>query len=146
MLHSFAERVGRNPIVALRADEIRELEMIVRSFPQSLPCPNCQQHAYEYMKANPINWTKLKEPEITPVMRRWFFDFHNHVNLNKTPPTSEFPYEEVEPKYSAVTNVGHQFNVFSGELQGAIQNRWVTHDSAQSIKRHLGILRSFVGL
>jgi hypothetical protein len=146
MLHSFAERVGCNPIVALRADEIRELEMIVRSFPQSLPCPTCQQHSYEYIKAHPINWSKLKTPEITPVVRRWFYDFHNHVNLNKTPPTSEFSYEEVEPKYKVVTNVGHQFNVFSGELQGAIQNRWVTHDAAQSIKRHIGILRSFVGL
>ena len=146
MLHSFAERVGRNAIPSLRLDEIRELEMIVRSFPQTLPCPNCQNHAFEYIRAHPLTWTKLSGPDLTLGARKWFFDFHNHVNLNKTPPTAEFNYEEVGPKYGIVTNVGHQYNIFMGELQAAINHRWVTHDAAQSIKRHIGILRSFVGL
>ena len=146
ILHTFAERVGRNPIVALRLDEVREFDMIIRSFPATLPCPACQHHAFEYIRAHPINWNKLTGPDITPVLRRWLYDFHNHVNRSKTPPTSEFSYEEVEPKYSIVTNIGHQYNVFMGELQAAITHRWVSHDAAQSMKRHLGVLRGFVGI
>jgi hypothetical protein len=146
MLHSLGERVGRNSISSLQLDEVREFDMIIRSFPTTLPCPTCQQHAHIYLRSNPINWNKLRGPEITPVLRKWLFDFHNHVNANKSPASPEFNYEDVEPKYKPVGSIGAAFTTFFDELQLAINHRWVMHEAAQSIKRHMSILRGLTGL
>jgi hypothetical protein len=146
MLHVLAEHIGRNPIPSLQIDEVREMEIIVRNFPTSLPCPTCQQHSLQYLRANPINWSKLRGPEITPVIRKWFFDFHNHVNANKSPATPLFNYDDVEPKYKPVGSIGASYTIFFDEVQLAINHRWVSHEAAQSIKRHLSILRGLTGL
>jgi hypothetical protein len=146
ILHVAAEKVGRNPIAALQVDEVRELEMLVRSFPFTLPCPNCQRHSYEYMQAHPITWGKLKGPDATPVIRQWFFDFHNHVNGAKTEPTAAFAIEDVESKYAHVTSVSDESITVLLEIHKAINHNWVKHDAAQRFKRHLGILRGFLGI
>lgn len=146
ILHVAAEKVGRNPILALQVDEVRELEMLVRSFPVTLPCPTCQRHSYEYMQTHPITWGKLKGVDATPIIRRWFFNFHNHVNASKTGPTPAFAIEDVESKYAPVVTISEQVTIVLEELHKAISHNWVKHNSAQLFKRHLGSLRGFIGI
>ncbi len=88
----------------------------------------------------------MKGADATPVIRRWFFDFHNHVNGAKEPPTAAFSYEEVEPKYAGVASIQEQVAVVVSQLTLAINHNWVKHAAAQSFKRHLGTLRSLIGL
>ena len=98
------------------------------------------------MQAHPITWSKLKGPDATPVIRRWFFDFHNHVNGAKAEPTATFRYEDVEPKYGPITTVAEQSIIVLEEIHKAISHNWVKHDAAQRFKRHLGALRGFLGI
>jgi hypothetical protein len=88
----------------------------------------------------------MKGADATPVIRRWFFDFHNHVNGAKAPPTDAFTYEDVEPMYAGVATIQEQVAVVVSQLTLAINHNWVKHDAAQKFKRHLGTLRSFIGL
>jgi hypothetical protein len=146
ILHTAAERVGRNSLAPLQIDEVRELELFVRNFPQSLPCPTCQKHSSEYLHAYPINWSKLRGEAGTPIIRRWFFDFHNHVNGVKNPSSPLFSYENIEPKYSIITNISEQTEIVFEQLQLAIGHNWVKHESAQRFRRHLLSLRGFLGI
>ncbi len=146
ILHVAAERVGQNTIIGIRLDEVRELELLVKSFPFTLPCAICQQHSQEYLRNNPINWSGQTGPDVTEKVRRWFYNFHDHVNRTKLSPTTSIPYEEVAPKYQAITNVSEYNTIVLRELASAITFNIVKHDAAQKFRRHLGSLRSFVGI
>lgn len=56
---------------------------LLRTLPAALPCPECRQHAAEYLAANPPEQT-IKDAESAS---RYVFTFHNAVNLrlNKPP-------------------------------------------------------------
>jgi hypothetical protein len=146
MLHAFAERVGRNVVVPLQLDEVRELEMLVRSFPYALPCPTCQKHSKEYIQANPPAWAKLRGADVAPAARRWFYDFHDHVNKSKAEPTVSPAFESIEEYYKGVLGLGIEERTISEELQRAITFNWVKRDAALKFKRHLECLRRLTGL
>jgi hypothetical protein len=146
ILHAAAEKAGRNPIPVLQVDEVRSLELLVRSFPATLPCPTCQKHSSDYLRAHPLTWVSLKGPDATPVIRRWFFDFHNHVSGAKDPPAAAFTYEDVESTYAPVECVEEQVTIVLRQLTLAINHNWVKHDAATKFKRHLGTLRALINI
>lgn len=146
MLHAFAERVGRNVVVPLQLDEVRELEMLVRSFPVALPCPTCQAHSREYIQTHPLTWTKLRGADVAPVVRQWFYDFHDHVNKSKAEPTVSPAFESIEEYYKGVLGLGIEERTISEELQRALTFNWVKRDAALKFKRHLECLRRLTGL
>ncbi len=146
ILHVAAEKAGQNPVIGIRIDEVRELEMLVRSFPQALPCAICQQHAAEYITNHKITWSGKVGPEVQDQIRRWFYDFHDHVNCTKSTPTTSIPYEEVALRYGNVTNVSLFANTINEQITGALNFNIVKHDAARRFRRHLGSLRSFIGI
>ncbi len=146
ILHVAAERAGQNALVPIRLDEVRELELLVRSFPAALPCAQCQVHSRQYIQAHKLDWSGLTGPDARDKIRRWFYDFHDHVNRNKSTPTESIPYEEVETRYTAIKNVKDYYDIVIKELQNAINFNIVKHDAALKFRRHLGALRSFIGI
>ena len=146
ILHVAAEKAGQNAVIGIRADEVRELEMLVRSFPQALPCAVCQQHAKEYISTHKMTWSGKTGPEIQDQIRRWFYDFHDHVNRTKSSPTISIPYEDVEQTYSGVSNVALFANTINEQITGALNFNIVKHEAARRFRRHLGSLRSFIGI
>lgn len=146
ILHSAAERVGQNVVVGIRFDEIRELELLVKSFPIALPCAICQQHSREYLRNHPINWSGQTGPDVTEKVRKWFYDFHDHVNRTKSEPTTSIPYEEVSSKYNSITNLADQHKIVIDQISQAITFNIVKHEAAVKFRRHLGSLRSFIGI
>ena len=49
---------------------------IIKNICTILPCPECKQHAIEYLK--PISFKHLPTKEH---MKQFFYHFHNHVNI-----------------------------------------------------------------
>ncbi len=146
ILHVAAEKAGQNSVIGIRLDEVRELEMLVRTFPQALPCAICQQHAGEYINSHKLTWSGKVGHEAKEEIRRWFYDFHDHVNRNKSTPTISIPYETVESTYSGVTNVSLFANTINEQITGALNFNIVKHEAARRFRRHLGSLRSFIGI
>lgn len=58
----------------------------------NLPCPNCANHATQYMKNVNFNSIRTKEH-----LKMLFYNFHNSVNARKGYPL--FPLTELDAKY-----------------------------------------------
>lgn len=147
MLHVFAERVGTNGVVPLQLDEVRELEILVRGFPRTLPCPTCQRHSAEYLYTHPLDWAALRGAAVAPVARKWFYDFHHFVNGQKASGVEVSPpVESLSALYGAVPSLEVEFNILSEELTRAVNFNWVKHDASIQIRRHLTTLRRLMGI
>lgn len=146
ILHVAAERVGQNPTIPLRADEVRELEMLIKSLPSALPCAICQTHAGQYITTHRFNWTGKSGLEARNIISRYLYDFHDHVNRTKATPTVSPPYEDIQAKYTAIGSINEQVNIVNREIMRAINFNIVKHDGAQKFRRHLGLLRGFIGI
>ena len=55
-------------------DNAYEAYSKIENFINSLPCPNCKNHAIRYIQTNPINLTNSKNFQL------WVWKFHNSVN------------------------------------------------------------------
>jgi hypothetical protein len=58
----------------------------------NLPCPNCANHATQYMKSVNFNAIQTKDQ-----LKMLFYNFHNSVNARKGYPL--FPLSELDAKY-----------------------------------------------
>ncbi len=146
ILHVAAERVGQNTIIPLRADEVRELEMLIKSFPVALPCATCQTHAGQYLAAHRFNWTGKSGVEARNIISRYLYDFHDHVNRNKATPAISPPYEDINIKYKAIGSITEEVAILNKEIIRAINFNIVKHDAAHKFRRHLSLLRGFIGI
>lgn len=54
----------------------------VRGVPNTLPCPTCRRHAWEYIRRYP--------PEKQPNSFLWGWQFHNSVNERKKKPLMDY--------------------------------------------------------
>jgi hypothetical protein len=77
---------------------------IVTEICNNLPCPNCAQHASEYIKKIDVKSLKTKDDFIMCL-----FIFHNSVNKRKSFP--EFSVDELRSKYSTA-NLKNIINYF----------------------------------
>lgn len=61
---------------AAAVDNPEALVQIIEALPKTLPCPECRQHAADYLKVNPAA-SAVRDIESAS---RWVFNFHNAVN------------------------------------------------------------------
>jgi len=94
LFHTLAEKVKENNFQSIRLDLINLITIIC----SNLPCPDCANHATNYMKK--INPASIKTKQELKLM---LFQFHNVVNQNKG--FSLFPIDNLESKYSNANTV-----------------------------------------
>ena len=87
-LHCLAEKVKEEDFSSIRV----ELLNLIYSICANLPCPDCANHASEYLKS--INYKMIQTKE---QLKNVLFSFHNTVNIKKNMPI--FPREQLESKY-----------------------------------------------
>lgn len=80
---------------------------VISSICSNLPCPDCANHASEYMKNINFNAIKTKQD-----LKNMLFQFHNVVNQRKG--FALFSIEDLDPKYSTAntTNIIQNFMYF----------------------------------
>jgi hypothetical protein len=103
LFHTMAHKIKEEHFNDLKLDILT----IITTICNNLPCPNCANHATEYMKRVNYNSIKTKQD-----LKNLFFQFHNEVNSRKGFPL--FPFEQLDEKYSkALTkNIIQHFMVF----------------------------------
>lgn len=77
MLHFSAAGYPINPNASVQ----NTMKTFIQSIPVLLPCQNCKDHAFEYVKSSNLDKIVSSRMELFT----FFFDFHNAVNkrLNK---------------------------------------------------------------
>jgi hypothetical protein len=107
ILHTLAEKAGRQSNTILQADEMRAWILFVKHLPTVLPCEDCRGHAKIYIAEHPF-----EPPESYPAwnlyVRMYLYTFHEAVNTRLEKPS--FPFSSLASTYKA-----------TGEL-----NTWIT--------------------
>ena len=86
--HILAEKVIGDSFPIIRSELLSIIFMIC----SNLPCPDCTQHAIQYL--NGVNFNNIQTKES---LKETLYNFHNTVNVRKR--QSLFPRIELETKY-----------------------------------------------
>jgi hypothetical protein len=90
LFHTLAHKAVPANFNEIKDDLIQYIQRICAN----LPCPECTQHATEYMKTNARIIAQISTKEH---LQYFLVDFHNTVNSRKQKP--KFTYEEANNKY-----------------------------------------------
>jgi hypothetical protein len=94
LFHTLAQKVHEDTFPEIR----QELLTIISTICNNLPCPDCANHATRYINSLNLNTIQTKRDLINML-----YQFHNSVNARKN--LQQFPYADLEPKYSAAVTV-----------------------------------------
>lgn len=118
ILHTFAEKAGRQPDPLLRADEGRAWPLFVKELTQILPCPYCRDHLEEYSKQHPFvlpenqyMW-KIYIPD-------YFYDLHEAVNQRLGKPS--FPKESLQASYRSTGPFKEKLDALTKIVERAVK-------------------------
>ena len=94
LLHTLSVKVKESEFKNVRLELLNRIYAICIN----LPCPDCANHAKNYLDSINFNTIQIKEDLIIML-----YNFHNSVNKRKGYPF--FPYDQCNEKYSlAITN------------------------------------------
>ena len=87
-LHTLAAKLKEDSFPVIRADIVG----LIKTVCHEIPCPNCQEHASEYMSK--VYWDRIKCKKDLITM---LWEFHNIVNMRLRKPL--FSLEDCEARY-----------------------------------------------
>jgi hypothetical protein len=90
LFHTLAYKAVPENFAEIKAELIQYIQRICAN----LPCPECTQHATEYMKQHSRVLSMITTKE---QLQQFLVDFHNIVNVRKQKP--RFTYEQADAKY-----------------------------------------------
>jgi hypothetical protein len=100
LFHTLSVKIIDSEFQKIRTDLLNRIYAICTN----LPCPDCANHAKAYLDGLNFNTIQTKED-----LKHMLHTFHNVVNKRKGYP--QFPYEELDEKYSKAitTNIIRNF-------------------------------------
>lgn len=88
ILHALAERGGKVVAASFRDDERRQWINLIEIMPKMIPCPNCREHAEQWIRQHPITAIKtVGDSEINEWLVNWVYQFHENVNERNGKPS-----------------------------------------------------------
>ena len=90
LFHTLAFKIVPENFAEIKTELIQYIQRICAN----LPCPECTQHAIEYMAKNSRVISQITTKE---QFQYFLIDFHNTVNARKQKP--KFTYEQADEKY-----------------------------------------------
>jgi hypothetical protein len=119
LFHTLAEKIKEEKFASLK-DELLD---IIKGICMNLPCPDCSNHATQYIQK--LNYVSIKNKDDLKI---FLFNFHNHVNIRKG--IKIFSLDELKSKYpnSNTINIinnfisvyqykNKNFNMIANEIQ-----------------------------
>jgi len=115
LFHTLSYKVVPSDFELLKFELIQYIQRIC----SNLPCPECTQHATEYMKQNSRRISAINTKEH---LQEFLVDFHNSVNVRKGKPV--FTYEQAENKYKLAktgTVIQYFFQIYGEKSNGNLK-------------------------
>lgn len=144
IMHALAERGGKVITPSFREDEKRQWILFIEIMPKMIPCPNCREHAQEWIVKNPI--TAIKEvgtSEMYDWLTTWVYNFHEDVNRRTGKPS--FDKALLKQTYGNV-NIITVFKAMKPFIENAIRLSGITLIPWQKWSNYLVMLRSLYGV
>jgi Erv1 / Alr family len=119
LLHGMAERTAKLGNPANIPFAKNQWIFLLDSLPKIIPCPECQVHAADWIKAHPVGVLKtLPDTQMYPWLAVWLYEFHEAVNARLGKPS--FPFGALQAKYAGV-NVRSFLNDLRIHIETAVK-------------------------
>jgi hypothetical protein len=115
LFHTLAYKIVPSEFTNIK----NELIVYIQRICSNLPCPECTQHATEYMKQNARRISLLANKE---QFQEFMVDFHNVVNVRKGKPV--FTYQQAEEKYKLAKTsqvIQYFFRIYGEKSNGNLR-------------------------
>jgi|Laugresu1bdmlbdd_1035124.scaffolds.fasta_scaffold22563_3 hypothetical protein len=144
ILHALAEKAGRPIFPSFREDEKRQWTHFIEIMPKMIPCPNCREHAQNWVIAHPMKAAKdLGADEFHEWMVTWVYEFHEDVNRREGKPS--FDKSLLSETYGSV-NVKTVLKIMTPFIENAIRLSGITLFPWQKWNGYFKMLCSFYGI
>ncbi len=144
ILHGLAERLGRQPNELMASDEAREMVLVLKGVELIMPCEKCRAHFHDYRMKHPIDGFSSKRGEhLRFTIREWLWRLHELVNERNG--AAPFSIENLTPTYQNA-NVEDAWKNLQTYLKTSVTSGIVLSENLKSFRRHLGFLRSLLGI
>lgn len=144
LLHSLAERLGRQTIPLLVMDEKRAWISSLKAVGQVMPCLACRNHFREWSGRRRLEQF-ANTHAIRDTAREWLWALHSEVNASRGvtgPPLDQMPdlygrrtSQELNEDYKAVTTA----------FQAAVAQRLIPPEAFMNFKMRIVALRQLTG-
>ena len=122
LLHTFAERLGRQTNYIGVQDERRSWIVFVRSVESVMPCAKCREHFQRWKRSHPLEQANsLAGEQLRIWATDWLYSLHDEVNKEKdiasptreevtavyTPRTSRDQHDDIRILYELLQRASH---------------------------------------
>ena len=134
LLHGGIEKMGFSSVKSILEDQRREFITILRYVEAIMPCPLCRNHYREFRTKNPIDKFPQDPMEFKGAARKWLFDLHEEINVQKYS-SWEIYLEQLPERYSSVDLNGKSSELYS-VLDRALRIRLIEGEAYKKFKTH----------
>ena len=145
ILHTLADRLGRQTNYIGIQDERRVWMLFLRSVELVLPCAKCKQHFRSWKQRHPVEQANsLAGEQLRSWAKEWFYSLHKEVNDEKDVISPD--REEVWKLFQARTLRDQQDDIrfLNDQLLKAMQLRLVDPPVVHTFRNNLSMIQRLV--
>lgn len=145
ILHTLAERVGRQGIPLLAMDEMRAWTALLRSTEGIMPCSLCRTHYRAWKHTHPLEG--MAGSGLAPLTRKWLWELHDTVNRQRGV-EGGVGFEQLSEIYGtkSTAELQHDIDILLNVLQRATQASQLDGVHIRQWRASLSLVRRLVGL
>lgn len=143
ILHTLAERAGKQSNEILKADEMRAWLLVVKTLTSILPCEECRNHATSYMRDHPFE-PPTSYPAWNLYIRTYFYTFHEVVNERLEKPSFEF--STLAETYKTTAQLSTWLTQLNEMMMRAMKLNGMNIKSWQTWQNHMKMVRAAMGI
>jgi hypothetical protein len=145
IVHTFAERVGRQTIPILIEDERRAWLQFLKSLEHAMPCQKCRRHYRAYRQLNPLEFYSYQGEMVRTLSRTWLWKLHTKINTERG--IESPPLEDLPAMYAMRTQTQLQADIqeYNSYMNAGLMDRTIHPDAAHAFRSTLSTLRRLVG-
>lgn len=143
ILHTLAERAGKQSNAMIQADEMRSWVLFVKYLPEILPCEECRDHASTYLKTVPFQPPPTYEAT-SLYIRSYFYTFHESVNGRLFKPA--FQFSDLSETYKSTSDLLRWKVQLNDMMFRAMKLNGMQLQKWSSWLQQFGLLRAAMGI
>ena len=118
ILHTLAEKAGRQTNSLTMGDEQRAWPLFVKTLPEAIPCPYCRDHLKDYLNTHPFT-LPMDYYEWKTYIPLYFYELHESVNSRIGKPS--FPQANLSTAYKDTGRLKNVLNQLEKIQERAIK-------------------------
>lgn len=144
ILHTLAERLGRQTIKLLETDERRAWVALLRAVQMVMPCAKCRAHFKAWRSSHSVE-RFITSYDLRADAREWLWSLHEEVNREKG--VAGPALEELPGLYGSRTGqeIQEDLRAVLAVFQQAVLERLIVPEAVQAFRNSLSMLRRFSG-